>query len=79
MRHDYLYHNLDLRRGKYPANNQSRQTNKTNHCIKKHTHTLPQTNSGDKHCEFSHFCKLDVSYAIQHTFSNVILGDRLRK
>ena len=27
------------------------------------------TTSGDKHCEFSHFYKLDVSYAIQHTFS----------
>ena len=27
------------------------------------------TNSGDKHCEFSHFFKLDVSYAIQHIFS----------
>ena len=47
--------------------------------LKKKTHTLTQTNSGNKHCEFSHFCKLDVSYAIQHTFSNVILGDRLRK
>ena len=35
MRDDYLYHKLDLRRGKYPANNQSRQTNKINHCIKK--------------------------------------------
>jgi len=30
------------------------------------------TNSGDKHCELSHFYKLDVSYAIQHTFSRVI-------
>ena len=29
------------------------------------------TNSVDKHCELSHFDKLDVSYAsaIQHTFS----------
>ena len=31
------------------------------------------TNSGDKHCEFSHFYKLDVSYAIQHIFSKVML------
>ena len=31
-----------------------------------------QTASGDKHCEFLHFYKLDV----QHTFSKVILSDR---
>ena len=36
-------------------------------------------NSGDKHCEFSHFYKLEVSYAIQHTSSKVILNDRLKK
>ena len=76
MRDDYLYHNLDLRRGKYPANNQSRQTNKTNYCIKKKKKKNTHTKSRDKHCEFSHFCKLDVSYAIQHTFSNVFLSDR---
>ena len=29
-------------------------------------------NSGDKHSEFPHFYKLDVSYAIQQTFSKVI-------
>ena len=29
------------------------------------------TNSSDKHCQLSHFYKLDVSYAIQHTFSKV--------
>ena len=33
-------------------------------------------NSDDKHYGFTHFYKLDVSYAIQHTFSKEILSDR---
>ena len=33
-------------------------------------------NRGEKHCQVSHFYKLDVSYAIQLTFSKVIYSDR---
>ena len=47
--------------------------------IRKKISKTVNTSSGDKNCEFWHFYKLDVSYAIKHTFSKVRINDILER